>query len=57
MKKIADISHYQGAIDWKLAREDLEMAIFRASVGSNADQRYLLYSVDCVCPYGAYHYV
>ena len=57
MKKIADISHYQGAIDWNKAREDLEMAIFRASVGSNADKRYLEYTEACGIPYGAYHYV
>ena len=35
MKKIADISHYQGAIDWDKARNDLEMVIFRASIGSS----------------------
>lgn len=57
MKKIADISHYQGAIDWSKARDDLEMAIFRASVGSNADKRYLEYTESCGIPYGAYHYV
>lgn len=57
MKKIADISHYQGVIDWEKAREDLEMAIFRASVGSNADKKYIDNTAQCGIPYGAYHYV
>lgn len=54
---IADISHYQGEIDWYAARKALDMAIFRASVGSNADKRYLDYTSLCGIPYGAYHYV
>lgn len=57
MAKIADISHYQGAIDWTKARQELEYVIFRASVGSNADKRYLEYTRDCGIPYGVYHYV
>ena len=56
-KKIADISHYQGEIDWYAARQELDMAIFRASVGSNPDKRYLDYTALCGIPYGAYHYV
>ena len=56
-KKIADISHYQGTIDWTKARQELELIIFRASVGSNADKKYLEYTRDCGVPYGAYHYV
>ena len=56
-KKIADISHYQGTIDWSKARQELELIIFRASVGSNADKKYLEYTRDCGVPYGAYHYV
>ena len=55
--KIADISHYQGNIDWAKARKELDYVIFRASVGSNADKRYLEYTRDCGLPYGAYHYV
>ena len=56
-KKIADISHYQGTIDWSKARQELELIIFRASVGSNADKKYLEYTRECGVPYGAYHYV
>lgn len=56
-KKIADISSYQGTIDWTLARKELELIIFRASVGSNADKKYLEYTQECGVPYGAYHYV
>lgn len=55
--KIADISHYQGDINWELARKELELIIFRASVGSNKDKNYLSYTAECGVPYGAYHYV
>jgi len=57
MGKIADISHYQGNIDWSAARKELDFVIFRASVGSNADKKYLEYTAACGLPYGAYHYV
>jgi len=57
MGKIADISHYQGDIDWSKARKELDLVIFRASVGSNADKKYLEYTAECGVPYGAYHYV
>lgn len=57
MKKIADISHYQGEVNWDKAREELELVIFRASVGSNPDKKYLEYTAVCGVPYGAYHYV
>lgn len=57
MGKIADISHYQGDIDWAVARKELDFVIFRASVGSNADKKYLEYTAECGVPYGAYHYV
>ena len=57
MGKIADISHYQGNIDWSAARKELDFVIFRASVGSNADKKYLEYTAECGLPYGAYHYV
>ena len=56
-KKIADISHYQGEIDWQAARQELDMAIFRASIGRTADKKYLEYTALCGIPYGAYHYV
>ena len=56
-KKIADISHYDGVINWEEARKELSFVIFRASVGSNMDKKYLDNTRDCDLPYGAYHYV
>ena len=57
MGMIADISHYQGDIDWNAARKELDLVIFRASVGHNADKKYLEYAAACGLPYGVYHYV
>lgn len=57
MGKIADLSHYNGDIDWNKARKELDMVIFRASVGMNADKKYPSYSAECGLPYGVYHYV
>ncbi len=57
MKKIADISRYQGTIDWAQARKELSLAIFRASVGMEQDRKYLENTSACKIPYGAYHYV
>lgn len=54
---IADISHYQGEINWAAARKDLQLCIFRASVGSNKDNKYLSYAKNCGIPFGVYHYV
>ena len=54
---IADISHYQGNIDWTLARKELDFVIFRASVGLSADKLYEDNARLCGIPYGAYHYV
>lgn len=55
--KIADLSHYQGTIDWSKARQELGMAIFRASVGSSKDNKYASYAAECGVPFGVYHYV
>ena len=57
MKKIADISHYQGSINWTEARKELSLVIFRASVGMKQDQKYLENTSACGIPYGVYHYV
>ena len=57
MKKIADISHYQGSINWTEARKELSLVIFRASVGMKQDQKYLETASACGIPYGVYHYV
>lgn len=54
---IADISHYQGEINWNAARKDLKLCIFRASVGSNVDKKYPSYVKNCGIPFGVYHYV
>lgn len=54
---IADISSYQGDIDWVKARKKLDFIIFRSSVGSKADARYESYAHECGVPYAAYHYV
>jgi hypothetical protein len=38
---IADISVYQGNIDWDKARQELDMVIFRSSVGDKIDTKYV----------------
>lgn len=55
--KIADISHYQGTINWEEARKDLDLVIFRASIGTNLDNKYLFNATNCGVPFGVYHYV
>ena len=61
MKKIADISKWQGEVDWKTAAKELEFVILRASCGQDIlDSRYLENVSGCVqnkIPFGAYHYV
>ena len=57
MGKIADISAYQGVIDWDKARRELDLAIFRTSVGLNRDTRFERNAAECGIPYGVYHYV
>lgn len=57
IERIADISTYQGDIDWGLARNELDFAIFRASVGLKNNARYLNNTSMCAIPYAAYHYV
>ena len=53
---IADISSYQGIINWELARKELEMVIFRASVGNKKDTKYIFNAKNCEIPFGVYHY-
>lgn len=55
--KIADISHYDGTIDWAKARTELAYVIFRASIGKKKDTRYLDNAGNCGLPFGVYHYV
>lgn len=54
--KIADISVYQGDIDWNTARKELEMVIFRSSIGYNTDKKYIYNAQNCNLPFGVYHY-
>lgn len=56
-KKIADISENQGTIDWPKAREEMTMAILRASIGDRMDRKYIEYAKECGVPHGAYHFV
>ena len=53
---IADISSYQGDIDWSKARRKLDMVIFRASIGNKIDTRYIFNAKQCGLPFGVYHY-
>lgn len=55
--KIADISAWNGTIDWAKARTELEMVIFRASVGMKEDAKYKTNAAQCGLPYGVYHYI
>lgn len=57
MGKIADISKWQGTIDWEKVRKELDFVIFRASCGLGEDGRYVENTEKCGLPYGAYHYV
>lgn len=54
--KIADVSVYQDTINWEKARQELELVIFRASIGMNSDKKYHTYAAECGIPFGVYHY-
>ncbi len=54
--KIADISVYQGNIDWEIARKELDFVIFRASVGNKKDTKYVHNAKNCGIPFGVYHF-
>lgn len=57
MGKIADIFEGDYPINWDLARTELDLIIFRATVGLKEDKRYIQYTKDSKVPYGVYHYV
>ena len=57
MGKIADISKYQGNVDWGKARKELDFIILRASCGMSIDSKYLDNAANCGLPFGVYHYV
>ena len=57
---IADLSKYQGDIDWGQAFSSLDFAILRSSMGVKKDERYAEYVSGCTrykVPYHAYHYI
>ena len=58
--KIADLSKWQGEIDWTAAARELDFCILRAQYGhEKIDERYLEYAAGCEAhgiPYGAYSY-
>ena len=54
--KIADLSSWQGDINWNMARKELDMAIFRASVGYSKDKKYVEYATKSGVPFGVYHF-
>ena len=58
--KIADVSKWQGAVDWTKAARELDFCILRAQYGhEKIDERYLEYARGCEAmgiPYGAYSY-
>lgn len=53
-KKVADISQYQGNINWKKASKDLKYAIIRVQHGSKGDAGYMIDSKRNVNANGAY---
>ena len=58
--KIADLSKWQGAIDWSKAARELDFCILRAQYGhEKIDEKYKEYALGCEehdIPYGAYSY-
>lgn len=60
MGKIADISKWQGNVDWSKAAKELDLVILRASCGTSEDTKYERNVNACIengIPFGAYHYV
>ena len=60
MGKIADISKWQGNINWSEAAKELDLVILRASCGTSEDTKYERNVNACIengIPFGAYHYV
>ena len=58
--KIADVSKWQGTINWKKAAKELSFVILRASCGSGMDSKFLENVEGCRkngIPFGVYHYV
>lgn len=58
--KIADISKWQGNVDWAAAAKELSFCILRASCGESVDTKFYDNVKGCVengIPFGVYHYV
>ncbi|MGY5338952.1 GH25 family lysozyme [Levilactobacillus spicheri] len=55
-KKFADISQYQGNINWSKASKDLKYAIIRVQHGSKGDKGYMVDSARNTNANGAYKY-
>ena len=58
--KIADISAYQGNVDWAQASKELSFCILRASCGTAKDAKFTQNAEACArygVPYHAYHYL
>lgn len=53
-KKVADISQYQGKINWSKASKDLKYAIIRVQHGSKGDKGYMVDSARNTNANGAY---
>lgn len=56
---IADISHWQGTIDWELASQSLDLAIIRTQSGSAEDSKHILNENGAIqygVPFGVYAY-
>ena len=53
---IADISVYQGNINWAAARSQLDFVIFRASIDKRTDTKYIENASKCGVPFGVYHF-
>lgn len=58
--KIADVSEWQGNINWSLAKDDLNMAIIRAQYGTNYKDKHLdrnqAEAIKHDVPFGTYAY-
>lgn len=60
MAKIADISKYQGNVDWERASKELLFCILRASVGLENDTKFDRNAAECKrygVPFHVYHYL
>lgn len=54
---IVDISQYQGDINWGIARNYIDLAIFRASIDLRNDEKYYDYTKKCNISFGVYHFL